>query len=462
MSTSSRHSSIVERDLRALLGADAVLPGTTAAYLSDETETRGLHGRAEAVCLPNDAEQVASAVTWCYERGVPIVPRGGGTGYAGGAVPIEGGVVIALERMARVRSFDPLLWRIEVDAGVRTADLRRIVRENGLYFPPDPGAAEQSQIGGNVATNAGGPHAFKYGVTGAWVTGLEAVLPPGELVRVGGAIRKDVAGYDLKNLLIGSEGTLGIVTAVWLRLIPPPEASLPVVGFYSDIASGTAAIASVLGNGIAAAALEYLDAGALDAARGSFPATVPDAARFMVIAEADGSTGEASLLQAELREALAGGAESVYAPASAGAVAALWRWRDGVSIAVTAQRGGKVSEDIVVPLDRLAEAVERTLEIGARHGLPACSWGHAGDGNLHSTFMVDAHDESELARAQTAAEELFALAVELGGSISGEHGTGWVKRGQLARQWTPRLLELHSAVKDAFDPKGLMNPGKKQ
>jgi FAD/FMN-containing dehydrogenase len=214
---------VVERDLRKVLGADAVLPGTTAAYLMDETETRGLHGRAEAVCLPSRPEQVAAVVGWCYERGLPIVPRGGGTGYAGGAVPVEGGVVVALERLGRVRSFDPLLWRIEVDAGVRTADLRRVVRENGLVFPPDPGAAEQSQIGGNVATNAGGPHTFKYGVTGAWVTGLEVVLPPSDLVRVGGSMRKDVAGYDVKSVLIGSEGTLGIVTAVWLKLIPAPE-----------------------------------------------------------------------------------------------------------------------------------------------------------------------------------------------------------------------------------------------
>jgi FAD/FMN-containing dehydrogenase len=182
----------------------------------------------------------------------------------------------------------------------------------------------------------------------------------------------------------------------------------------------------------------------------------------MVIAEADGSAAEAVRLHGELGEALAEGAEAVYAPDASGEVAALWRWRDGVSIAVNAQRGGKVSEDIVVPLDRLGEAVERTLEIGARHELPTCSWGHAGDGNLHSTFMVDVHDEAELALAQGAAQELFALAVELGGSISGEHGTGWVKRGQLGRQWPPRLLELHGAIKDAFDPKGLMNPGKKQ
>ena len=457
-----RTSSAVARDLRVLLGEDAVVSGSTSAYLADETETRGLRGYAQAVCVPSHPEQVGSAVAWCYERGIPIVARGGGTGYAGGAVPVEGGVVVALERMGRVRSFDPSLWRIEAEAGVRTADLRRVVRENGLFFPPDPGAAEQSQIGGNVATNAGGPHTFKYGATGAWVTGIEAVLAPGELVRVGGPIRKDVAGYDLKDLLIGSEGTLGIVTAVWLKLIPAPEASLPVVGFYGGIGAGTAAITAVLGNGIAAAAIEYLDAGALDATRGSFAASVPDAARFMVIADADGSAAEAARLQGELSEALADGAESVYIPASPAEVSALWRWRDGVSLVVTAQRGGKVSEDIVVPLDRLGEAIERTVEIGGRHALPTCSWGHAGDGNLHSTFMVDVHDDGELVRAQAAAEELFALAVELGGSISGEHGIGWVKRGQLARQWAPRLLEIQASVKAAFDPKGLMNPGTKR
>src|SRR5919199_3914996 len=200
----------IERDLRAAVSADVVAP--TAAYLTDMTEARGLSGRADAVALPRTAEEAAEVVAWCYERGVVIVPRGGGTGYAGGSVALDGGVVLALERLDRVRSFDPLLWRIEVEAGMRTAELRRVAREGGLLFAPDPGAAEQSQIGGNIATNAGGPHAFKYGVTAAWVTGLEAVVPPGELVTVGGPVRKDVAGYDLKRLLIGSEGTLGIVT----------------------------------------------------------------------------------------------------------------------------------------------------------------------------------------------------------------------------------------------------------
>src|SRR5213593_626028 len=221
----------IERDLRAAVAADVVAP--TAAYLTDMTEARGLSGRADAVALPRTVEEVAEVVAWCYAHGVAIVPRGGGTGYAGGAVALDGGVVLALERLDRVRSFDPLLWRMEVEAGVTTANVRRIAREGGLLFAPDPGAAEQSQIGGNIATNAGGPHAFKYGVTGAWVLGLEVVVAPGELVSIGGPLRKDVAGYDLKSLLIGSEGTLGIVTAAWLRLLPAPEVTLPVIAFHA-------------------------------------------------------------------------------------------------------------------------------------------------------------------------------------------------------------------------------------
>src|SRR3954451_22656322 len=237
----------IERDMRAAVASEVVAP--SGADLSDQAEARGLGGRADAVALPRNAEEVAEIVSWCYAHGVPIVPRGGGTGYAGGAVPLDGGVVISLERLDRVRSFDPQLWRIEVDAGVRTAELRRIAREGGVLFPPDPGAAEQSQIGGNVATNAGGPHAFKYGVTGAWVTGLEVVVPPGEVVQLGGPLRKDVSGYDLVRLMVGSEGTLGIVTSVWLRLMPAPEAAFPVVGVYPTIAAGVAAVESALASG---------------------------------------------------------------------------------------------------------------------------------------------------------------------------------------------------------------------
>ena len=448
----------VERDLRAAVTADVVAP--SAAYLTDMTEARGLSGRADAVALPRRAAEVAEVVAWCYSHGVAIVPRGGGTGYAGGAVPVDGGVVLSLERLDRVRTFDPLLWRIEVEAGLRTAELRRIAREGGLLFAPDPGAAEQSQIGGNIATNAGGPHAFKYGVTGAWVTGLEAVIPPGDVVDVGGPIRKDVAGYDLKSLLIGSEGTLGIVTAAWLRLLPAPDAALPVGAFYADTTAGCAALERVLGNGLTVAALEFLDAATLELAGRAFPGGVPRGAGFLVLAEADGTFEEAALLRDELIDVLGEDALDVVSPEGP-AVAELWRWRDGVSIAVGTARGGKVSEDIVVPFDRLGEGIDETIAIGRRHDLVACSWGHAGDGNLHSTFLVSPQDEDELARADAAAGELFALAARLGGSVSGEHGVGWLKRGQLERQWSPRALQLHDEIKRVFDPKGLLNPGKK-
>jgi len=448
----------VERDLRAAVAAEVV--PASAAYLSDQTEARGLRGQADAVALPRTAEEVAEVVAWCYGHSVPIVPRGGGTGYAAGAVPLDGGLVLSLERLDRVRSFDPLLWRIHVEAGLCTGELRRIAREGGLLFPPDPGAAEQSQIGGNISTNAGGPHAFKYGVTGAWVMGLEAVVPPGELIQLGGPLRKDVAGYDLKSLLIGSEGTLGVITAAWLRLTPAPEAVWPVVGFFDGVRAGCAAIERVIGSGLPAAALEYLDSETMRYAHATFPGDVPDGA-FAVLAEADGSHDEAARVRADLLDVFGEDALGVYTPKMAQEIAALWRWRDGVALVVDAQRGGKASEDIAVPLDRLAEGIEESLEIGRRLGVAGCSWGHAGDGNLHTTFLLASGDERESALAPRLSEELFELALRLGGTISGEHGVGFVKRNWLARQLGPRAFELHGAVKRAFDPLNLLNPGKK-
>ena len=447
--------------LTRLLGSSAVLPEVPREYLHDATESQGVVGQADAVVLPETAEQVARVLAWCDAHDVPVVPRGGGTGFAGGSVPLEGGVVLSLGRLRRTRSFDPLLWRICVEAGVTTADLRRTVRQSGLLFPPDPGAAEQSQIGGNIATNAGGPHAFKYGVTGHWVTGLEIVVPPGELLVLGGGVRKDVSGYDLTSLLVGSEGTLGVITAAWLRLVPAPEAALPVAAFYPATAAGCAAIERVLGSGLVPAALEYLDAGTLRLARPSFPVSVPAEAGFLVLAEADGAEEEATRLLAELRSVLAEDSVALFTPSRPQEAAALWRWRDGVSLAVTAARGGKVSEDIVVPLDRLAEAIDGTVAIGRSHGLEALSWGHAGDGNLHSTFLVDPHEGVEVERARGAAAELLRLALALGGSISGEHGIGSVKRAALPDALGARRLEIQAEIKRAFDPKNLLNPGKK-
>ena len=335
-------------------------------------------------------------------------------------------------------------------------------RESGLLFPPNPGAAEQSQIGGNVATNAGGPRAFKYGVTRRWVTGLEAVVAPGEVLRTGGAVRKDVTGYDLTGLLCGSEGTLGVVTSVWLRFVPLPERSAQVAGFYESAADGCAAIAAVFASGGQPAALEYVDAGALAATAAAFPAAVPAGARFLVLAEADGRDAEVASDAAELGEALAAGALLTHVATARGDLDALARWREGVSGAVTGLLGAKVSDDVAVPVERLAEMLERADAIGARHGLRTCSWGHAGDGNLHVSFLLPPGDGPLRAAAMRASHELHAAAVELGGAISGEHGIGSVKRGELGLQLGDVGLRLHGAVKQALDPKGLFNPGKKQ
>ncbi|HEU5373160.1 MAG TPA: FAD-linked oxidase C-terminal domain-containing protein [Gaiellaceae bacterium] len=446
--------------LADVLPAEAIVE-PKGRYLAD-LMGRGVQGTADAVVLPSTAEEVAAVMRWCYEQEVPLTARGGGTGLAGGAIPVQGGVVIGFERMNRVRRFDPLLWRIHVEAGVTTGDIQRLARENGLRFPPDPGAAEVSQIGGNVACNAGGPHAFKYGVTGHWVTGIEAVIPPGEVVTFGGPIRKDVAGYDFKSLLVGSEGTLGLVTAAWLRLVPAPELELPVIGLYRDADAGISAIERVLASGVVPAAIEYLDGVTLSYAGDAYPFGVPPEGAFMVITEADGAEAEARRVAAELADALHEDAVVVHAPTEPSEVAELWRWRGGAAFAILAQRGGAYSEDIAVPLDRLRDVARETLEIGARHDVPALSFGHAGDGNIHSTFLFSPENLDEEQRADDACHELFELALRLGGTVTGEHGIGWLKRGQLEHQLGATGYDLHLRVKQAFDPKNLLNPGKKR
>jgi len=422
---------------------------------------RGVQGSADAVVMPSTVEEVAAVMRWCYEHDVPLTARGGGTGLAGGAIPVLGGVVIGFERLNTVRQFDPLLWRMHVEAGVTTGDVQRLARENGLRFPPDPGAAEISQIGGNIACNAGGPHAFKYGVTGNWVTGIEAVVPPGEIVRVGGPLRKDVAGYDVKSLLVGSEGTLGLITAAWLKLTPAPELELPVVGLYRDTDAGISAIERVLASGVVPAAIEYMDGVTLGFSGDAYPFGMPEDAAFMVITEADGAAAETRRVAAELQEALGEDAVAVHAPEKPSDVADLWRWRGGVAFAILAQRGGVFGEDIAVPLDRLRDVARETLEIGERHGVIALSFGHAGDGNIHSTFLFSPDDPDEERRADDACHDLFELALRLGGSVSGEHGIGWLKRGQLQHQLGPTGYDLHTRIKQTFDPKNLLNPGKK-
>jgi FAD/FMN-containing dehydrogenase len=437
--------------LTEVLGAGNVIAGderAAAPYLSDATQSRGIRGRADVVALPTTPEQVAATLAYAYDHDVAVTPRGGGSGYAAGAVP-EQGILLSTERLAGVPQVQIERWQVNTPAGVSTAELRERAAQNGLYYPPDPGSMEQSQIGGNIATNAGGPHTFKYGVTGRWVRSLLVALAPGELVTLGQPVPKDVSALDLRSLLIGSEGTLGIICAAQLALIPAPELRLPLLGRYPDAAAGAEAIEAILTSGAVPAALEYLDGH-----------TASDG-HFLVIAEADGTATAAREQAALIREAMEPGALGVETPSAPQEIAALWRWREGVSLEVTARRGGKLSEDIVVPVTRLAEAVDAIIEIGARHGLEACSWGHAGDGNLHATFLIDPTDRHQIERAEAGAEDVFDLAIALGGSVSGEHGIGAVKRTAAARALTPEVIAVNRAVKSALDPKGLLNPGKK-
>jgi glycolate oxidase subunit GlcD len=446
-------------ELSRLVGAEHVLARERMSpYNHDSTGRRGVEGRADAVVLPGNAEEVAAVLEWCYAHDVPMVARGGGTGLTGGAVPTHGGVVCSLERLRRVRELEPGLWRMFPEAGVRTRDVHRLARENGLFFAPDPGAADQSQIGGNVATNAGGPHALKYGVTGSWVAGLEVVLPPGELVQTGGWASKDVAGYDLKSLLIGSEGTLGVITAVRLRLLPAPETAIALVVFLRTLEEGCAAITEVFAAGLRPSVLDFLDGETLRLLAGAYPGEVPEEAGFALIAEVDGSVEEARTQRDALTETLMASALAVQEPTDA---QALWRWRDGVNGVVSGVRGAKVAEDVVFPVERLAEGLRGFAAMAAARGLRACAWGHGGEGNVHANVLVDPADAAELDAAEALGEELFALVIELGGSIAGEHGVGWLKRGLLEAQWDRRAVDLHEQIKQAFDPKGLLNPGKK-
>ncbi len=447
-------------DLRRLLGDGAVeAPVVDQEWLHDGTESAAVLGAAAAVAWPSDAAQVAAVIAYANQQGIPVIPRGGGTGYAAGAVPFDGSIVLSLDRLRAVRSRQPEIWSLAVEAGVTTAEVRRFAREDGLYYPPDPGAGEQSQIGGNVATNAGGPHCFKYGVTGRWVTAIEAVLGSGEVVRVGSGLPKDVATLDLRSLLVGSEGTLGVITAVWLRLIPEPAVRLPVLAVFGSAQDGADAVGLAMASGVVPSALEFLDRGAIEAARASYPGDLPVGAEFAVLAEADGTPAGAAAEQALIADMLRPTATDLIVPDAADA-ARIWAWRDGVSLGVLARHGGKLSEDIVVPVDRLAEAVLGVRALGDEVGLETTTWGHAGDGNLHASFMFDRSDAEQLARATAAAPRLFALARSLGGSISGEHGIGRFKL-EAAAELPADILRVQSSIKDVLDPRGIMNPGAK-
>ncbi len=436
-------------------------------YNRDCSRRRGVEGRADAVVLPGSAEEVrGGASRWCYEHDVPIMPRGGGTGLAGGAVPTEGGVVCSLERLRAVRELEPALWRMFAEAGVHTRDVQRLARENGLFFAPDPGASEQSQIGGNVATNAGGPHALKYGVTGAWVAGLEVGARAGRArASIGGWAAKDVAGYDLRSLLIGSEGTLGVITAVRLRLLPAPEAAIALVVFLRTRAEGCAAIEQCSRAGLRPSVLDFLDGEALALLAGCYPVERGSAAgsprRRGLRADRRGGRQRArrprpSARRSGLLEGRRSRIEEPRRPRGAVALARRRQRRAHGGAGGEGQRGRRVPARAAA--SRGSSASSRSPP---RHGLRSCSFGHGGEGNVHATVLVDPARGGGARRGRGGRRGAVRARRRARRLDRRRARRGLAEAGSLRVPVAARAVELHEQIKRAFDPKGLFNPGKK-
>lgn len=417
-------------------------------------------GRPQMAVTPLDAGEVATAVRVAASERIPIVPRGAASGLAGGAVPIFGGMVVNMTRMNRILEIDRVNMTVVTQPGVVTATLQAAVEREGLFYPPDPASLRQSTIGGNIATCAGGPRCLKYGVTRDYVLGLEAVLPSGELMRTGARTAKNVTGYDLTHLFVGSEGTLGLVTEATLRLIPLPRARRTVMADFSDVSGAANAVTDVLGAGIVPCAMELMDRTTIRLVEEYLHAGLPMDAGAVVLIEVDGEE-EVVPRQAEEVEAICRArANGVQLARDQKEADRLWAARRAVGAAFGQLRPHRLGEDIAVPRSKMPEAVERIRDIGVEHDLTIAIFGHAGDGNLHPNVLVDLRDEDETRRTLAAADQIFRVAMDLGGVLSGEHGIGVLKRDYLADNLHPQALAVMRAIKRAIDPQNIMNPGK--
>lgn len=447
------------RRLEALLGGRRFRTDSAdrAVYSYDNSRLRGAAG---AVAFPETEEEVAAIVGACHEFSWPLVARGLGSNTTGAAVPSHEALVVSLERMNHIEAVNGADRYVIAHAGATNADLQKKVHQAGFFWPPDPTSAAYSTLGGNLACNAAGPHAVKYGTPRENVLGLTAVTGTGEIVRVGTRTTKGVVGYDLTRLIIGSEGTLGVITQATLKLWPLPEAVAVVRASYSDVDSAAAAVARIMAQPELPWVLEFMDAAAVRLVRERGVSLPPDACAVLLL-EIEGERTGLHIATEKLATVIRGpgfvALETTEDPAES---AALWGARKALSPALRTLRAGKINEDVVVPVSRIPELVARLERLGNEANIPVVNFGHAGNGNLHVNLLFDPDDERESAAAHAALPRVFEHVLALDGTLSGEHGVGLAKRDYVAMELAPEVLRLMRGIKRVFDPRGILNPGK--
>jgi glycolate oxidase len=413
-----------------------------------------------AVVFPTSQEDVQKLVKICYEEDIPIFSRGAGSGLTGGAVPtLEKGVVVSFERMNRFQ-IDVDNATAVVEPGVITYEFQREVERFGLFYPPDPSSFKYSTIGGNIAENAGGPRCLKYGVTREYVLGLTAVIKEGEVIKTGNPVIKDVAGYDITKLFVGSEGTLGLITSAVLKLIPKPKARGTALILFKNLEDVGRVVTRIMTSGIFPSALEFMDRDAIRAVEEFKPVGLPKDVSALLLVEVDGSPQSVKEdIKAVEELARAMGLEVKVAEDEESAEK-LWTARKSLGPALGNLRTGKINEDVVVPRVYLSEAIRDYRKVAEKYGLLMAIFGHIGDGNLHVNLLYDKKNREEEERAERAVDEIFEITLRYNGSITGEHGVGLTKRKFLEYQFGPVGMEILRGIKKVFDPKNLFNPGK--
>lgn len=455
------HSRLID-DLVKIAGEKGVLftPEDLAVYGYDGTF---LEGKPDVVVLPVSTEQVSQVVKLAAETNTSIVPRGMGSGLAAASVPLpSGGIVLSLTRMNHILEIDRENATVWAEAGVVTADLQAAVEKLGLFYPPDPSSIRHSTIGGNVACNAGGPRCLKYGVTGDYVLGLTVVLADGRILKTGGKPIKDVTGYDLNSLFTGSEGTLGVVTQVLLRLITKPRHARTALADFFSLDDASRTVTAILAAGIVPASLELMDQTAIRCIEEAMHLGLNTEIEASLIIETDGSDEESVLREIDACTGICkeSGASNVKLAQNQAERDALWKARRSISPSLARKAPNKLGEDITVPRSAIPAVVRRLRKISEQYGLPVVIFGHAGDGNLHPNILFDKRQPEQWAKVEQMVVEIFNASLSLGGTLSGEHGVGVLKRPHLQRALGPVSIDVQRAIKRALDPFNILNPGK--